>query len=163
MHDTISGDTVFTVPAGRQEVVLERIFDAPRELVFAVMTSAENIPLWWGPREHETIVDVYEPRPGGRWRFLNPGPDGVQHGFHGVYHDVVAPERVVNTFEFEGVPGHVLLESVTLEDIGGGRTRLRNVSVYQSLADRDAMVASGMESGATESMERLAELLATKR
>jgi uncharacterized protein YndB with AHSA1/START domain len=163
MNDTISGETVFTVPAGRQEVVIERVFDAPRELVFDVMTSAENIPHWWGPRDQRTVVDVYEPRAGGRWRFFHPGPGGIEYAFHGVYHDVVAPERVVGTFEFEGVPGHVILESVTLEDLGGGQTRLRNVSVYQSLADRDAMVASGMESGATQSMDRLAELIATKR
>jgi uncharacterized protein YndB with AHSA1/START domain len=163
MNDTISGQTVFTVPAGRQEVVIERVFDAPRGLVFDTMTSAENIPHWWGPRDLETIVDVYEPRPGGRWRFLNVGPDGVQHAFHGVYHDVVASERVVGTFEYDGVPGHVLLESVTLDDLGDGRTRLRQVSVYQSLADRDGMVAAGMESGATQSMDRLAELIGTLR
>ena len=124
------------------------------------MTSAENIPRWWGPRDIETVVDVYEPRPGGRWRFVNP-----DHGtaFHGVYHDVVAPERTVSTFEFEGMPGHVLLESVTLTDLGDGRTRLRNVSVYQSLADRDGMVASGMEHGMKAGYDRLEQMLATLR
>jgi uncharacterized protein YndB with AHSA1/START domain len=98
-------------------------------------------------------------RPGGAWRFVQRDIDGSEYAFHGVYHEVLAPERVVSTFEFEGVPGHVVLDTVTFEDLGG-KTRVTTRSMFQSVADRDAMVQSGMESGATESWERLAELLA---
>jgi uncharacterized protein YndB with AHSA1/START domain len=98
-------------------------------------------------------------RPGGAWRFVQRDPDGNEFAFNGVYHEVLPPERLVYTFEFEGVPGHVLLETVTFEELDG-KTRLTDRSVFQTVEDRDAMVQSGMESGAKEAMDRLAELLA---
>ena len=101
-------------------------------------------------------------RPGGRWRYVQRDPQGNEHTFHGVYHDIAAPERLVFTFEYEGVPGHVVLETLTLEELDG-KTRLTDQSVFQSVADRDGMVQSGMESGATEMMDRLEELLAAAR
>jgi len=101
-------------------------------------------------------------RPGGRWRYVQRDPQGNEHAFHGVYHDIAAPERLVFTFEYEGVPGHVVLETLTLEELDG-KTRLTDQSVFQSVADRDGMVQSGMESGATEMMDRLEELLAAAR
>ena len=134
--------------AGKQEIVGTRTFDAPRDLVFKTMTDPNLVPRWWGPRNHTTKVDEMEVRPGGRWRYVQHDTDGNEAAFHGVYHDVSAPERLVFTFEFEGVPGHVLLETVTLEEVDG-KTRLTDQSVFQSVADRDGMVASGMESGAT--------------
>ena len=152
--------TGFAVAQGAQDVTLTRVFDAPRELVFAVMTDPKHIPSWWGPEQYETIVDVYEPRPGGRWRFLHRDADGNEFAFHGVIHECTV-DRVVQTFEFEGMPGHVLLETVTLEE-ADGRTTLTNQSVFQSVADRDGMVASGMTDGASESMDRLAQLLAAQ-
>jgi len=99
-------------------------------------------------------------RPGGGWRFIQRDAAGNEFAFHGVYHEVVAPERIVGTFEFEGMPGHVALETSTLEDLGG-RTRLTTISVFQTVEDRDGMAASGMELGASESMDRLEELLAS--
>jgi uncharacterized protein YndB with AHSA1/START domain len=101
-------------------------------------------------------------RPGGRWRYVLSDPQGKEDAFHGVYHDIVAPERLVMTFEYEGVPGHVMLETGTLEEVDR-KTRLTDQSVFQSVADRDGMVQSGMESGATEMMDRLEELLAAAR
>ena len=151
--------TEIVVEPGRQEIVITRIFDAPRDLVFAAFTDPDLIPDWWGPARLRTVVDRMEVRPGGSWRFLNQDPDGAEFGFHGVYHDVSAPERVVQTFEFEGVPGHVALETATFEDLGG-RTRYTAQSVFQSVEDRDAMVRSGMESGARETLDRLAEIVA---
>lgn len=151
--------TNFTVEPGKQEVTYTREFNAPRELVFRAFTEPDLIAQWWGPRRYTTVIDKLEMRPGGMWRFVQRDQDGNEYGFHGVCHDVIAPERIVQTFEFEGVPGHVILETLTLEDFGG-KTRVRGQSVYQSLEDRDGMVAAGMESGLTEGLDRLEELLA---
>lgn len=152
----------YTIEPGKQEIVMTRTFYAPRDLVFKTMTDPNLIPQWWGPRYLTTTVDEMDLRPGGRWRYLQRDPQGNEHAFHGVYHDITAPERLVFTFEYEGVPGHVLLETVTLEEVDG-KTRLTDQSVFQSVADRDGMVQSGMESGATETMDRLEELLAAAR
>lgn len=100
-----------------------------------------------------------EVKPGGTWRFVQRDAAGNVFAFHGVYHDVTAPERCVQTFEFEGVPGHAALETSTFEEFDG-KTKLTQQSVFQSVADRDGMVQSRMEEGASESMDRLAELLA---
>ena len=143
---------------GKQEIVGSRLFDAPRELVFKTMTDPTLIPRWWGPRRHATRVDEMEVRAGGRWRYVLRDPDGDETAFHGVYHDLTAPERLIYTFEWEGQPGHVLLETVTLEDVGG-QTKMTDLLVFQSVADRDGMVENGMESGARETMDRLEELL----
>lgn len=148
------------VPPGKQEIIITRIFAAPRALVFEAFTNPALIPRWWGPRVMSTTVDKMEVRPGGIWRFLNREASGAEHGFHGVYHDAVAPERLIYTFEWEGLPGHVLLETVTFEE-HRGQTRVTDTSVFQTLEDRDGMVANGMEGGATESMDRMAELLRT--
>ncbi len=150
---------VLTVEPARHDIVLTRQFDAPRELVFKTYTDPQAIPNWWGPRRLSTTVDHMDVRPGGTWRFVQRDADGNEYAFHGVYHEVVPPERLVATFEFEGMPGHVVLETARLEDLGG-RTKLTTTSVFQTVEDRDGMVASGMEEGATESMDRLEELLA---
>ena len=152
----------YTIEPGKQEIIMTRTFDAPRDLVFKTMTDPNLIPRWWGPRRHTTKVDEMEVRPGGRWRYELTDPEGNEDAFHGVYHSIDAPEQMVMTFEYEGVPGHVLLETVTLEEVDG-KTRLIDQSVFQSVADRDGMVQSGMESGATEMMDRLEELLAAAR
>ena len=144
---------------GTHEIVITRSFDAPRELVFKAFTDADAVRQWWGLNSTETVVDQLEARPGGRWRFVQRDGDGNEFGFHGVYHDLQAPERIVYTFEFEGMPGHVLLETLVFED-EDGRTQMTDTSVFQSVADRDGMLQSGMESGAAESMDRLDEYLA---
>jgi uncharacterized protein YndB with AHSA1/START domain len=144
---------------GTQEIVITRSFDAPRELVFKAMTDADAVRQWWGLASFETLVDQLEARPGGRWRYVQRESDGNEYGFHGVFHDLQAPERIVYTFEFEGMPGHVLLETVVLED-QDGRTLMTDTSVFQSVADRDGILQSGMESGADESYSRLDDYLA---
>jgi uncharacterized protein YndB with AHSA1/START domain len=154
--------TAFVVEPATQGIVMTRVFDAPRELVFKACTDPEMVARWWGPRRLTTTVARMDARAGGSWRYVQHDSAGNQFAFRGVYHDVVAPERVVNTFEFEGVPGHVALESATFEDLGG-QTRLTTRTVFQTVEDRDGMVQSGMESGATESMDRLAELIETLR
>jgi uncharacterized protein YndB with AHSA1/START domain len=155
---TTMAETEFVIKPGTHEMTMTRVFDAPRELVFKAMTDPNLIPKWWGPRDHWTKVDKMDLRPGGTWRFINGDAAGNEYGFHGVYHLIDAPKRVIQTFEFEGVPGHVALETMTLEDLGG-KTRLVQHSVFQSVEDRDGMVQSGMQKGATETNDRLAELL----
>jgi uncharacterized protein YndB with AHSA1/START domain len=149
--------TVVTAEPGKQDILITREFDAPRELVFKTYTDPKLISQWWGPREVTTIVDKLEAKKGGMWRFVHQAQDG-EYAFNGVFHDVVSPERIVQTFEFEPMPGHVLLETITFED-QGDKTRLISQSVFQSVEDRDGMLQSGMESGAAESNDRLDELL----
>lgn len=144
---------------GKQEIIITSTLDAPRDLVFKAYTDPNAIPQWWGPRGLTTVVDQMDVRPGGIWRFVHRDAEGNEYGFHGVYHDVVSPERIVSTFEFEGMPGHVLLATMTFEE-QDGKTKLTDASVFQSVEDRDGMLQSGMEGGASESMDRLEELLA---
>ena len=144
---------------GTHEIVITRSFDGPRDLVFKAFTDPDAVRQWWGQANSETFVDQLEARPGGRWRFVEREAEGNEYGFHGVYHDLQAPERIVYTFEFEGMPGHVLLETIVLED-QDGRTLMTDTSVFQSVADRDGMLQSGMESGAAESFDRLDDFLA---
>lgn len=154
------GETEFIIEPGRQDIVITRVFDAPREAVFKAVTDPELVPRWWGPRELSTEVERMDPRPGGSWRFVHHDENGGAYAFHGVYHDVVAPERIVQTFEFEGAPGHVALETLTLEDLGDGRTRYTTRALHESVESRDAAVQSGMEEGARQTIERLAEVIA---
>jgi uncharacterized protein YndB with AHSA1/START domain len=146
---------------GKQEIVITREFDAPRELVFKACTDPSLIPQWWGPRNLSTEVDKMDVRPGGQWRFINRDAEGNEYAFHGVYHEVLAPERVIDTFEFEGLPetGHVTLETMKLEELPGRRTRLTTQSIFQSVADRDGMLQGGMAEGTNDTYDRLAELL----
>ena len=153
--------TNVTAEPGKQEILITREFDAPRELVFKVCMDPKLIPEWWGPRYLSTEVDKMDVKPGGEWRFINRDAEGNAYAFHGVYHEICAPERVIDTFEFEGLPeaGHVTLETMKLEELPGGRTRLTTQSVFQSLADRDATLQSGMEGGVNDTYNRLEELL----
>lgn len=98
---------------------------------------------------------------GGRWRYIHKDAQGHEFGFHGVNHEVLPPERIIGTFEYEGSPekGHVMLETVHFEALPGGRTKITTQSVFQSIADRDGMIRSGMEHGQVDSHERLDELL----
>jgi len=159
MNGTTARTDVVAEP-GRHDVVITRVFDAPRDLVYRVVTDPEQVPHWWGPEGGRTVVDEMDVRPGGRWRYVDTDDDGNEYAFHGIYHQVTPPECLVYTFEFEGMPGHVMMETITFEDLGDGRTRLVDLGVFQSVEDRDGMVASGMESGARESMDRLAAVLA---
>jgi len=154
--------TKFTAESGKQEFFITREFDAPRELVFKAFTDPNLYVQWLGPRKYKMRLEKFEPRSGGMWRYTHSDEKGNAFGFHGVNHEVLPPERLIDTFEFEGLPekGHVSLETARFEELPGGRTRLTIHSVFQSVADRDGMVQSGMEQGMNESFERLDELLA---
>lgn len=147
---------------GRAEIVVRRTYDAPRSLVYRAYTDPALIPQWWGPRKYATSVDRLDAWPGGLWRFLNRDAGGKEYAFHGVYHGLKAPERIIATFEFEGAPGRVSLETLELAE-SGGKTLLTNRSVFQSVEDRDEMIGHGMVEGVSETMDRLAELLAHLR
>jgi uncharacterized protein YndB with AHSA1/START domain len=146
---------------GKQDLVITYEIHAPAERVFQAMTDAKMLSQWWGPSRYVTIVDKLEPRVGGQWRFINRAADGGEHGFHGVYHLVDAPRRIIQTFEYEGAPGHVSLESLTLEE-RDGKTLITAHSVFQSPEDRAGMMQEGAEEGARESYERLEKLVAKK-
>jgi uncharacterized protein YndB with AHSA1/START domain len=153
-----SSGLTLTLPSDR-EIVMTRVFDARPELVWRAMTDPGAIPRWWGPRAYMTVVDRMDVRPGGAWRFVQRAADGAEHAFKGEYREVVPPSRLVYTFEFEGMPGHVALETVTLVEHEPGRTLMTDALLFDTREERDGMIASGMESGARESMDRLAELL----
>ncbi len=145
------------------EIVMTREFDAPRELVFEAHTKCEHLTNWWGPRKYTLEVCELDFRPGGKYRFVHRGPEGVdEHGFRGEFREIVPPEKIVWTFEWEGMPGHVSVDTVTLEDLGG-RTRLTAHSLFDSKEDRDGMLQSGMEEGAGETYDRLAEFVASMK
>jgi|SRR5688572_17757711 len=152
--------TTITAEPGKQELFVTREFDAPHELVFKAHTEPDLFVRWLGPRGLTTTFEMFEPVSGGKWRFIQKDQDGNEFGFHGVFHEV-SPERVIQTFEFDGLPerGHVVLETIRFEELPNGRTRLTSQSVYQSVADRDGMVQAGMESGVVEGYERLDEIL----
>jgi len=154
--------TQITAEPGMPQITITREFDAPRDLVFRAFTDPELLAQWLGPRAMAMTVDRYDVRDGGKWRYVHSDAQGNAFGFHGVFHGDPSPDAIVQTFEFEGVPGHVKLDSTTLEERGGA-TLVRTVSAFTSTADRDAMVASGMERGVRDSHERLEELLATLR
>jgi uncharacterized protein YndB with AHSA1/START domain len=157
-QETTADTTKVSTPSDR-EIVSERVFDAPRDRVFAAYTDPELIPEWWGPRSVTTTVDEMDVRPGGAWRFVHRESGGQEYGFRGTFREVTPPERLVYTFEWEGMPGHVLVETVAFEDLGE-RTKVTATSLFHTPEERDGMLASGMESGITESHDRLAELLA---
>jgi uncharacterized protein YndB with AHSA1/START domain len=145
---------------GKQDLTITYEFNAPAARVFKAMTDPKMIEKWWGPSIYTTVVDQLEPKAGGQWRFINRAADGGEFGFHGVFHQVEPARRIVQTFEFEGVPGHVSLESMTMEE-RDGKTFVTAHSVYQSVEDREGMMqGGGMEAGARESYERLEKVLA---
>jgi len=153
--------TIVTAEPGVQEVFITREFDAPRELVFKAHTDPDLYVQWLGPRGYEMKLESFEPVSGGKYRYTHKDLDGNEYGFHGVFHEI-SEELMIQTFEFEGLPerGHVTLDTMRLEELPGGRTKVTIQSVFQSVEDRDGMVQSGMERGVREGYERLDDVLA---
>lgn len=150
-----------TLPSDR-EIMMTRVFDAPRALVFEAHTSCEHMGNWWGQRDYQLAVCEIDFRPGGKWRLVQRASDGTEHGFRGEYREIERPETIVWTFEYEGMPGHISVETMTLTE-EGGKTTLTAVSRFDSVEDRDGMLQSGMEEGANETWDRLAEYVSTLR
>ena len=126
--------------------------------MFRAHIEPELLAQWLGPRELTLAIDRWEARDGGTWRYVHTDDHGSTYGFPGVFHGDPSPQAIVQTFEFEGAPGHVALQTMAFTDLGG-TTLARTVSAFQSVQDRDAMVASDMERGVRDSGDRLDELL----
>jgi len=146
---------------GKQEFFIEREFDAPREMVFKAHTDPDLYGQWIGGSSFQTIIERFEARNGGSYRFVQKDGAGNQYAFHGVYHEVLPYERTIGTFEYEGLPetGHVSLDSSRFEDLPGGRTRVIVQSIFLTVADRDGMLQSGMEEGLNDNYRQLDKLL----
>lgn len=155
-------DAVIVAEPGTQNITITREFDAPVELVFRAHTEPELLARWMGPHRLTVEIETYEPRDGGRWRMIHRDTEGNEYAFRGVFHGEKTAEQSIRTFEWEGLPGHVSLETLRLEDLGDGRTRVHVNSVFASVEDRDGMAASGMETGVNEGYERLDALLADR-
>ncbi len=141
-------------------ITMSREFDAPRDLVWKVYTDPALVPKWWGLRHSTTTVDKMDVTVGGQWRFVQSDGRGNEYGFSGVYLEVAPPERLVSTFEFEPMPGHVVTDSATFEELAGGKTRITVRSTFANLEDLEGMLQSGMEGGAVQTWDQLEELLA---
>src|SRR5258706_685623 len=152
-----TGTLKVTTPTDR-EIVLTRVFDAPRHLVFDALSKPELLKRWFGPRGWSLVVCEVDFRVGGSWRFVLRGPDGKDMGMRGVYREIAA-ERTVHTESFDDFPGESLVTSVMVEV--NGRTTLTATVLYPSQEVRDAVIKSGMEHGAAESYDKLAECLAS--
>jgi uncharacterized protein YndB with AHSA1/START domain len=154
--------TEIKVEPGKQELFITREFDAPRELVFKAHTDPEMYAQWLGPRGYEMTLEIFEPKSGGRYRYIHKDKNGNEFGFHGVFHEM-SEELMIQTFEFEGLPesGHVTLDTMRLDKLPGDRTKITIQSIFQSVSDRDGMVQAGMEHGVNEGYERLDEILET--
>lgn len=160
MSATTQNETVINVPEGLPLIEIIREFDAPPERVYRAHVEGDLAMQWMGPRDISSRVDHWDARTGGSWRYVS-GRDGEEFAFYGSFHELRPAERIVQTFTFEGFPDGVALEIMTFEALDGGRTRLRAVSVGDSVEGRDAMVASGMEHGIIEGYQKLDELLPT--
>jgi uncharacterized protein YndB with AHSA1/START domain len=157
---TLTNPVTVSAPDGVPFIDIEREFDAPVAKVFRAHREPELLKQWLGPGSYEMEIEHYDFTTGGGYRYIHRDKDG-EYAFRGVFHVVRDNEFAIQTFEFEGFPDVVALESITFEDAGDGRTRIRIHSVYPTLESRDGMVASGMESGMSEGYRRLDELLGT--
>lgn len=151
-----TGTLEVTTPTDR-EIVLTRVFDAPRRLVFDAFTKPDLLKRWFGPRGWSLVVCEVDFKVGGTFRFVLRGPDGKEMGMRGVYREIVAPERSVHTESFDDYPGESQVTTVLVEQ--SGRTTLIATVLYPSQEIRDIVIKSGMEHGAAESYDKLADLL----
>ena len=151
-------ETNIRAPEGVPFIDVTREFEAPRDLVFRAFTEPDLLVQWLGPGKDEMVIDTYDVRAGGSWRYLHRDGDGNEYGFHGVFHGEPSPDGMVQTFEFEGAPGHVSLDKLVLEE-RDGRTIVHTHSVFQSIEARDAMVANGMAEGMESGFNKLDLLL----
>jgi len=153
-----TGTLKVTTPSPR-EIVLTRVFDAPRDLVFEAMTRPELLKRWFGPHGWNLVQCDVDLRVGGAWRYVLEGPDGSSMGMGGEYREIVPGERTVHTEAMDDYPGDSVVTMVLTEQ--DGRTTMTGTVLYDSQETRDAVVASGMEHGAAETYDRLADTLAS--
>ena len=143
---------------GERALRVVRIFNASRDRVWDAYTRPELIARWWG-RGNKVEVERFEPVTGGHGRFVEHGPEGKE-GFEGRFREVTPRDRIEQTFEWDGMPGHVSIDSATFEDLGDGRTKLVVNTMFFTPEERDGMIGFGMEGGMAESYAALDRLLA---
>jgi uncharacterized protein YndB with AHSA1/START domain len=147
--------STFTTP-GDREIRIERVFSAPRDKVWRAYTEPDLLKQWWG-RGNELVIERFELERGGHWRFVEHSAQSVD-GFEGRFREVTPPERLVHTFEWDDMPGHVAIESVTFEGLGDGQTRVVTTLLCHTTEERDGF-STGMEQGVNQSYAELDALL----
>jgi len=150
--------TNFIIEQEKLEVTVTRMFDAPRELLYKVFTDPKHKAMWWRCNTVTNISVQMDVRPGGTWRIIQKDEDGKEFAFHGEYLQVIPSEKIVNTSEYEDMPGHVITETTTFAE-QEGKTKLTITSHFQNVEDLEGMIKAGMESGTRDSMEHIEELL----
>jgi uncharacterized protein YndB with AHSA1/START domain len=155
-----NGSVKVSGPSPR-EIRTERIFHAVRERVWRAFTDPKLVAQWWG-RGNKLVIERMEVERGGHWRYLEHAPEGV-HGFEGRYREVSPPERIVQTFEWDGMPGYVTVTTTTFEDLGDGRTKVVTLSLFHTGEERDGMLGSDMAVGLGQSYDFLDQVLARPR
>ena len=143
-----------------REIRIERVFDHSRDRVWRALTEPELLKQWWG-RGRMTEIETYEFRRGGHWRFVVPGSTGKPEGFEGRFREITAPEKLVMTFEWDGMPGYVIVQAMELEALPDGTTRVVTTSQFHTPEERDGMLQSGMQQGMNDSYAALDRILDT--
>jgi uncharacterized protein YndB with AHSA1/START domain len=143
----------------QRTITMSRIFDAPREHIWKIVTDPNLVPMWWGPGSLTTNVDKMDLKVGGTWRYIQKDSNGAEFAFKGVYKEIEPPSRLVSTSEFEPMAGHISTETLTLDELPDGKTRMTVKTTLDTIEDLEGMIQSGMESGAVESWDRLEGLL----
>lgn len=141
---------------------MERVFDAPREILWKAHTDRDLITKWWGPQKYTTVVEEFDAKVGGKWKMIHTA-DGEEHVFYGEFKEIQEPEKITWTFTYAPFPDATLTETITFEALSDGKTKVHTVSHYPNVQALEGMVGSGMEEGATESWDRLEELAATMK
>ncbi|HET8594683.1 MAG TPA: SRPBCC family protein [Intrasporangium sp.] len=157
----MTNELTIDAPEGVPWIDFTREFDAPVAAVFNAHRDPELVRQWLGPNGYEMTIERWDFVTGGGYRYTHRNPEGMEFGFHGLFHTIRDDEFAIQTFEFEGAPDEVAIEFMTFEDLGNGRCRLRGRSIGRTVEGRDAMVASGMEKGMREGYERLEALVGT--
>jgi uncharacterized protein YndB with AHSA1/START domain len=157
----MTNPVTITAPEGVPFIDIEREFDAPVAAVFRAHAEPDLIKQWLGPNGYEMDIEHFDFTSGGGYRYVQRNAEGQEFAFNGVFHVVRENDFAIQTFEFEGFPDVVSIESLTFEDLGNGRTRLRAHAVYPTLEARDGMIASNMEVGVVEGYERLDKVAAS--
>jgi uncharacterized protein YndB with AHSA1/START domain len=158
LKERAAAAAAITTPTDR-EILIERVFNAPRDRVWRAFTDPEQVKQWWG-RGNKLVIERMVVERGGHWRYVEHGPDGV-HGFEGRYREVTPPERLAYTFEWDGMPGYVVVDTATFEDLGDGTTKVVTESLFHTTEERDGLLQSGMEQGLNQSYAALDRLLSS--
>ncbi len=152
------GRNNLVVDRDKKQFTMTRVFASPLEKVWKVVTDPKLVPMWWGPAKYKTVVEEMDFKVGGKWRYTQSDAEGNSFAFYGEYKEIVELERIVYTFIFSLYPDYVSTDHITFEELPDGKTRITDVTTFNTVEELDGMVGSGMEGGATESWDRLEEL-----